>query len=260
MQVCSIVLITYAELLIFSSTWITYSTKPTGPYLYNEPTWMAEFRAHAKDGAVDYINPTHDNDFSINNVLSGFDIRLTDGYETFRSEYMHPTKKNYDTKEYAKAGISHIISNTKWEDVNLPGWDVVMVCDDFKVWANPDYKGRYIINKNVSIHENWRTCNRISLSIPAGATSLTVLESYHKGWRAIIDNQDLRITPTELGGMYIELPEKDCAYNLLLEFRIPYRWVYYPCLLLTAIGLTLIAIYRKKKHHRDSTDKKLSVS
>lgn len=58
MQVCSSVLITYAELLIFSSTWITYSTKPTGPYLYNEPTRMAEFRAHVKDGAVDCINPT----------------------------------------------------------------------------------------------------------------------------------------------------------------------------------------------------------
>ncbi len=247
----SVVLITYMELFIFSTTWITYSTKPSGPYLYNEPTWMAKFRNHVKDGSVVQLNPTSDVDFLINNILSGFDIRLADGYETFRPNYIHPLKKEFDTKEYAKAGISHVISNTKWCDVNLPGWDVVMIHKDFKVWANPDYKGRYLVNQDISIRENWRTYNKINLCIPVGASSLTVLESYHKGWSAIVDNQELSITPTEQGGMYIELPKKDSAYNLLLEFRMPYRWLCYYCMLLTAIGLTIVAIYRKIKLRND---------
>lgn len=244
-QVSIVVLLTFAELLTFASTWITYSPKPDSSYLYNETAWITELRKQVKDGSVIGHNPTSDKDFWINNQLSGFDIRLGDGYETFRPHYLRPTKNDFNTGDYAQAGISHIISNTKWENVDLPGWKEVMTCNGFKVLANPDYRGRYFINQETAIRENWRTCNRIHLSIPAGAKTLTVLESYHKGWKASVGDQGLCIEPTKHGGMQINLPPGDKKYDLLMEFHMPYRWIYHPIMLLTAIGLLVVTLRRK---------------
>lgn len=245
--ITGICLITYAEMLLFSSVWITYSDKPEGSCIYNAPSWLAEAKAHIKDGSVTYIYHSGDRDFLINNQLSSYGIRLVHGYETFQPQYLGAKLGHHsDTKSYAAAGVSHIICDTKWKEPNLPGWDMVMTGKDFKLYANPDYKGRYFIDSETPITANWRTCNRIQLTIPAGSKTLTVLESYHKGWKAYAGTEELVITPTEPGGMIITLPATTQATDVLLEFRMPYRWWYYTIMIMTALGL-IIAIFKQKK-------------
>lgn len=41
-----VVLCTFGEQIVFSSSWIAYSDKPESGYLYKEPEWMSEFRGH----------------------------------------------------------------------------------------------------------------------------------------------------------------------------------------------------------------------
>lgn len=60
-----VVLCTFGEQIVFSSSWIAYSDKPESGYLYKEPEWMSEFRGHVGDGAVVIVNPHNDLDFYV---------------------------------------------------------------------------------------------------------------------------------------------------------------------------------------------------
>ncbi len=242
-----IILLTFSELVLFSTSWITYSDKPSGKYIYNTPAWLPELKNHVKDGSLVAVNPTRDRDFWCHNQLSAFGIRLCHGYETFQPKYLKPLAiSDYDTHDYAQAGISHILSDTKWVKRDFTGWNEVMATNDFSVYANPDYKGRYFVDETTPIRENWRTYNRIHLTIPANSKTLTVLESYHKGWKAYVGGQELAITPTERYGMHITLPENNPGGDVLLEFHTPYRKLYYVIMLLTAIGLGLVVLKQKR--------------
>lgn len=245
--IMGILAITFTELLLFSSTWITYSNKPDGDYVYNTPHWMPELKNHVKDGSLRAINPTKDRDFWCRNHFSTFGIRLSDGYETFQPKYLKPLNPNtYDPQDYAQAAVSHILVDTKWIAPEFPGWSEVMAASDFKLYANPAYRGRYYTDKENYIKENWRTCNRIHLTTPANSQTLTVLESYHKGWRAYTGSQELTITPTERHGMVIQLPDDNPGCDVQLEFHMPYRKWYYVIILLTAIGLIITVLKQKE--------------
>ncbi len=238
---------TLVEQFLFACTWVTYSERPDGNYLYNEPKWMEPLRAEVKDGSVCFVNTVGDKDFLCTNHFSGYDIRIADGYETFRPQYLTPLAANtFEPENYAQAAISHILVDTKWKDASIRGWKLVMQEKDFKLFANPAYKGRYLINDETSIKENWRTCNRIHLSIPEGSKNLTVLESYHDGWKAYAGEQELSITPTERGGMYISLPEANEPYDVLLEFHMPYRKWYYSIMALTALMLVVTLLIQRR--------------
>lgn len=242
-----LVLFTCAEMCSYSSSWITYSDKPGGVYLFDEPKWMPSFRARVEDASVAFARPVVDKDFLCTNHFSGYDIRIADGYETFRPQYLTPLAANtFEPENYAQAAISHILVDTKWKDASIRGWKLVMQEKDFKLFANPAYKGRYLINDETSIKENWRTCNRIHLSIPEGSKNLTVLESYHDGWKAYAGEQELSITPTERGGMYIALPEANEPYDVLLEFHMPYRKWYYSIMALTALMLVVTLLIQRR--------------
>lgn len=246
--IACVALLTYTELLVFSHTWITYSEKPDSPYLYNEPSWMVEFKTHVKDGALAIYNTSGDWDFHNNNHMSTYGIRLADGYETFRPEYLQPLHSHPLTvTNYAEAGISHIICDTKWKDAHFPGWELAMTGPDFKLYANPAYKGRYLLNGTTHITPNKRTSNSIHLTIPDHSQSITILESYHPGWKAYLSGEKLRITPTTHGGMLISLPDADINRDLTLEFHMPYRWWYHSIMLLTLLGLIIVIV--KQKHH-----------
>lgn len=241
-------LLTFIDMLTFSGVWITYSEVPTSSYLYREPVWMSSLKREVRDGSVAVHNPVNDRDFLCLNHLSTYNVRLADGYETFRPEFLQPHERNrFETMDYAQAGISHILSDTKWKETSFPGWKLVMTEKDFKLYANPDYKGRYILDGKHYIKENWRTCNRIHLSIPAGAQSLTILESYHKGWRAYKGESELPIERTDRGGMFIHLPSSSQGDDVLLEFHMPYREVYYPIMVVTALGLLVVAFRQRRK-------------
>lgn len=245
--IAGIIALSFAELIVYSHTWLTYSDKPKGPYIYEAPEWLAEVKEHVKDGSVLVHNPTGDGRFLCNNHLSSFNVRLANGYETIQPQYLHCQNiKIHDTKEYAAAAISHILSQTTWVDRHYPKWKLVMIAKDFKLYQNPDYRGRYFINNEIPIKENWKTYNRIHLTIPPHSNNLTILESYHKGWKASIDGQDVQITRTARGGMYLNVPSSEKAYDLQLEFRMPYREYYYTIMLLTAIGLGFVFFKQKR--------------
>lgn len=244
--------LTLFEQFLFAYTWVSYSDKPESEYLYNEPKWMASLREEIGDGSLSFVNTTGDSDFLGTNHFSGFGVRIADGYETFRPKYLVPLNiGRYDPEDYAKAGISHILVDTKWKDVSIRGWQPVMQEKDFKLYANPAYQGRYLLDNGASIKENWRTCNRIHLSIPQGSKKLTVLESYHDGWKAYADDQELPITSTERGGMDIALPETDGEYDVLLEFHMPYRKWYYSIMALTALMLVVTLVLQRRTSKRN---------
>lgn len=118
---------------------------------------------------------------------------------------------------------------------------------DFKLFENPAYKGRYILNGTTACKPDWRTCNRIHLTIPAHSESLCILESCHKGWKAYMDEQEVAITPTERGGMYLQLSPSDQRRELQLQFRMPSRMIYYPIMGLFALSLLIVAIVQRRR-------------
>ena len=249
--ILSIVGITYVELLVFSSAWVTYSSIPEGPFLYKSPLWMAELKKHVQDGSLAVHNTARDLDFLSANHLSSYGVRLADGYETVRPQYLKPLNGSAMLPEdYALAGISHIMADTKWTDCPVPGWNLVMAEKEFKLYANPVYKGRYLVNGQYPIRENWRTSNRISIRVPAESQTLLVLESFHKGWRAWAGERELAITPTERGGMNLKLPYSSEAYDILLQFRMPYQLECYTLMGITAALLLVVVFWQRKNGAR----------
>ena len=209
---------------------------------------MGALKEHVQDGSVMVFSTVKDRDFLGKNHLSSYDVRQPDGYETFQPEYLRPLNESaQDPEDYAQAGISHIFADTKWVDVSIPGWNLVMTEKEFKLFENPAYQGRYILNGATVCNPNWRTCNRIHLTIPAHSESLCVLESYHEGWKAYIGEQEIAITPTERGGMYMQLPPSDQPYELLMQFRMPYRTLYYPIMGLCALFLLIAVLVQRRR-------------
>ena len=239
----AVLLLTCVEMFVFSLSWVTYSDKPHGPYLYEEPAWMPELRHEVRDGSLAFLLPVADSDFWGNNQFSGYDIRIADGYETFRPKYLLPfNHAEFDARDYAQAGISHIFVDTKWKDVTIPGWREVMNKQNFKLCANPLYQGRYLVDDISPIHADWRTCNRIQLSLPKNSATLTVLESYHPGWKAYCGSEELKITATERGGMRIAIPDNAPSNEVLMVFSMPYHRWYYAIMLLAALTLSIVAV------------------
>lgn len=253
--ILGVVCVTYCELIVFSHSWISYSERIDEPYPYSAPEWMPELKKHVKDGTVSVSNPGSDSDFLLRNHLSVYGVRLADGYETVRPKFIHPLRVNaYEPEDYAQAGISHILTDTKWVDKDFPGWSLVMTGKQFKLYENPAYLGRFIVDDAVPLVENWRTCSRIHLTIPAHAKKLSVLESYHKGWSACAGGRELEIQRSERGGMDVVLPPSDGACEVLLEFHMPYRTWYHSIMFLTAIFLAIVAMIQVKRRNRFSQE------
>lgn len=117
-----VVLCTFGEQLVFSSSWLAYSDKPESGCLYKEPKWMPEFRGHVGDGAVVIVNPHNDLDFLCTNHLSTYGIRLASGYETVQPKYLRPLSDgHYHPKDYAMAGISHLLCDARAGNHALTG-------------------------------------------------------------------------------------------------------------------------------------------
>lgn len=141
-----VVLCTFGEQIVFSSSWIAYSDKPESGYLYKEPEWMSEFRGHVGDGAVVIVNPHNDLDFLCTNHLSTYGIRLASGYETVQPRYLRPLSDgHYYPKDYAMAGISHLLCDAKAGRPSFDGWNLVQETEDFFLLENPLYRGRYFV-------------------------------------------------------------------------------------------------------------------
>lgn len=241
-----VVLLSFAELVVFSVSWVSYSKTPDSEYVYRVPEWIKKLRKRISDGSVIVYNPKPDFDFVLNNLLSSYDIRQASGYETVRPSYLTPLNgKKHDPCDFALAGISHVIGDTKWGDFDFAGWNTVMCEDEFKVLENPEYKGRYIIDGEFYIRERKRTPNRIYLSIPANSSEITILESFHKGWKAYLSGREVDIKRTERGGMSVAYPKTKHEEEMLLEFHMPYRSWYYA--VMACVFCLLIVVFVKQK-------------
>lgn len=241
----SVVALTFAELMIFAHPWLSYSKATDGPYLYQAPEWLAKLKGHVGTGALATHSAEGDKDFLCLNHLASYGIHLADGYETVRPKYLRPLKNDFDTKDYAAAGISHILADTKWAIPNIPGWQPVMIEKNFMLFSNPDYRGKYLLNGRTSIKPTSRTCSQLQFDLPPHSHDLTLLQSYHLGWKAYIDTQELPITPTEHYGMNIKLPDSEQTTTLKLEFHMPWQKRYYSIMALTALILGITA-WRQK--------------
>lgn len=141
-----VVLCTFGEQIVFSSSWIAYSDKPESGCLYREPEWMPEFRGHVGDGAVVIVNPHNDLDFLCTNHLSTYGIRLASGYETVQPKYLRPLSDgHYHPEDYSMAGISHLLCDSRAGKPDFDGWILVQETEDFFLLENPLYRGRYFV-------------------------------------------------------------------------------------------------------------------
>ncbi|UQT45506.1 hypothetical protein M5E88_04595 [Akkermansia muciniphila] len=107
---------------------------------------MPEFRGHVGDGAVVIVNPHNDLDFLCTNHLSTYGIRLASGYETVQPKYLRPLSDgHYHPEDYAMAGISHLLCDSRAGKPDFDGWILVQETEDFFLLENPLYRGRYFV-------------------------------------------------------------------------------------------------------------------
>lgn len=251
-----VALCTFGEQLVFSSSWLAYADKPATVYLYAEPEWLPELRQNVKDGSVEIVNPHGDLDFLCTNHLSTYGIRLAGGYETVQPKWLKPLGQGYDPEDYAKAGISHLLYDAQARIPILKGWRLVQKTSGFYLLANTEYRGRYFIQSGAddvfrSVNLDWRTCNKMHFTVPAGTRKLIVLESYSRGWSARMKGGGkIPVERTERNGLQIPVPDTGRETGILLQYHTPYRAWYYGIMGGTAIFLILTILYQRWKRYR----------
>ena len=88
------------------------------------------------------------------------------------------------------AGISHLLCDARAGKPRLDGWILVQETGNFFLLENPLYRGRYFVraqgeeNHFSPVVPDWRTNNKIHVTVPSGTKELSVLESYSRGWSA----------------------------------------------------------------------------
>ena len=253
-----VVLCTFGEQIVFSSSWIAYSDKPESGYLYKEPEWMSEFRGYVGDGAVVIVNPHNDLDFLCTNHLSTYGIRLASGYETVQPRYLRPLSDgHYYPKDYAMAGISHLLCDAKAGRPSFDGWNLVQETEDFFLLENPLYRGRYFVrtqgekNHFSPVVLDWRTNNKIHVTVPPGTKELSVLESYSRGWSARTGKgEELPLSSTERYSILVSVPDSEQQTEILLQYHTPYREWYYSMMGGTALFLLVAALLQRRVNIR----------
>lgn len=227
LHVWVLVLITFAELGLFASTWITFARRSEGSFPYSEPPWMTEVRREV--GAGRLVVFTRKNfDFYQLNTGSVYDLRHADGYETVTPKRIDPyPARDWDPDAFASTGVSHVLVPGEAVPGVLAGWDPVLSRDGFVLLANPSFIGLSLVADGQGVMRpiapSSRTPNRMTFHLPAGSTLLEIKESHARGWRYRFNGGGWQaVEPSAVGGHRVELPGQEES-TVELRYEPPFR-------------------------------------
>ena len=183
---------------------------------------------------------------------------LASSYETFQPRYLRPLSDgHYYPKDYAMAGISHLLCDAKAGRPSFDGWNLVKETEDFFLLENPLYRGRYFVrtqgekNHFSPVVPDWRTNNKIHVTVPPGTKELSVLESYSRGWSARTGKgEELPLSSTERYSILVSVPDSEQQTEILLQYHTPYREWYYSMMGGTALFLLVAALLQRRVNIR----------
>ena len=151
------------------------------------------------------------------------------------------------------AGISHLLCDARAGKPSLDGWNLVQETEDFFLLENPLYRGRYFVrtqeegNHFSPVVPDWRTNNKIHVTVPPGTKELSVLESYSKGWSARSGKgEELPLSSTERYSILVFVPDSEQQTEILLQYHTPYRGWYYSIMGGIALFLLVTAFLQRR--------------
>jgi hypothetical protein len=227
-------LTTFGELMLFSSTWITWSPKPAGDDLYETPEWIISLRDEVGYGAL-RAHSRSDFDYLQLNTPTAYGIRFAEGYDTVTpARINHRPAPDWEPGAFAASGISHIIADPERDPGDLPGWNVVQRTEEYILYRNPQFQGTHLVDLGndglTPIEPTFITPNRRVFDLPAATSGITLLESHNPGWRYSIDGgRWQKVAATENGAMSIAIDPAGALRTLTVQYRPAfqsfYRWV-----------------------------------
>ena len=255
----AVILCSLGEQLLVQATWVHYADKPESAGLYREPEWLPHLKQQVGDGSVLCYTSHRDKDYFHDNHLSSFGIKQAEGYETVRPKRLHALQDILTHPEAAaKAGISHLLVNPRQQLPETKGWNLVENTSRYVLFANPHYRGRYFANgpateESAVVHPNWLTYNKMDFTVPPGASSLDILESYSEGWTARINGGvPVPVECSENYGIIVPLPVSDTPAHVLLQYRDHRQNTYYCIILATLLLICAACLWRHVKKRPSS--------
>jgi hypothetical protein len=252
-----VALCTFGEILLFSSTWISFSDKPKDDVLYAEPTWATRLKNEVKDGTILCLDRS-DFDYMQLNTPSTYGIRFAEGYETITPRRIDPASDGkHDPARCAASGISHLLVSPEKDPGSVEGWEKAVDSKEFVLYRNPVFQGICIAEtiggNTLPLAAELKTANTREILLPANIKALTLTESFNPGWKYSIDGLAWHpVRETALHGIRIDLenPTRAESTRLHLQYHPAYQPYYRTVISITAIGLLGFAALRSRRKAR----------
>jgi hypothetical protein len=260
-----IALCAFGEILLFASTWITFSSKPAGNGLYAEPAWATRLKKEAGHGTILCLDRS-DFDYMQLNTPSAYGIRFAEGYETVTPHRIDPSAGNrFDPIDCASSGISHILVSPEKDPGSIPGWLKVVDSTDFILYKNPAFQGigfaELADGTQWPLSVEFNSANRRKIQLPPTVKSVTLLESFNPGWQYSADGRFWQpVQESEAHAMRIDLtnPTQAAPGRILLQYRPTYQSYYRPVIGLTLAGLVGLGLIQRSQDRHKATARTIS--
>ncbi len=199
-----LVLCLFAEMFVWSRTWVTFSAKPDDRALslYPLPEWAESLRSEMSGGGFLWIEGARrDFDFFQPNVQSGIGISSLQGYETIRPKSLDVSglTGDFNPNVFAETGVSHVLVSSE-DDVpdGLSRWSRVFHTDDFTLFRNPAFLGRFHAvladGSSVPVSDLSNSPNRHTFTLPSETVELSIDEPYNRKWKVRMEEESLQNT------------------------------------------------------------------
>jgi hypothetical protein len=252
-----VALCAFGEILLFASTWITFSDKPAGGGLYSEPAWATRLKKEAGPGTILCLDRS-DFDYMQLNTPNVYGIRFAEGYETITPRRIDPASDGkHDPARCAASGISHLLVSPEKDPGSVEGWEKAVDSKEFVLYRNPVFQGICIAEtiggNTLPLAAELKTANTREILLPANIKALTLTESFNPGWKYSIDGLAWHpVRETALHGIRIDLenPTRAESTRLHLQYHPAYQPYYRTVISITAIGLLGFAALRSRRKAR----------
>lgn len=244
----------FGEMLLFSSTWLTFSKTPEGDGLYHEPAWAKQLKQEVGSGSI-LCYDRSDFDYMQLNTPSVYGIRFAEGYETVTPKRINPyLDPPFDPQRCADSGISHILASPLQAPTAIEGWEKTIETKEFVLFKNPIFQGIASASLTDGTHlpvtVGFTSPNRREIPLPAKAKSIQLLESFNPGWKYSTDGKSWQpVQESQIHGIRIELANSTQSEpkRLLLQYRPIYQSYYRSVIGLTLAGLIGLSFIQRSK-------------
>jgi hypothetical protein len=237
---------------------MTFSPQPSGKGLYEEPAWATRLKEEVGSGTILCLDRS-DFDYMQLNTPSTYGIRFAEGYETVTPRRIDPNSGDrFDPQRCADTGISHVLASPLKDPGRLTGWNRIIDSKEFVLYRNPLFQGiasaELVDGTLMPVTALFESPNRREILLPAGVTTLTLLESFNPGWKFSTDGTTwLSPIESEVHGMRIELenPSSQENFPVLLQYHPTYQPYYRSVIGITLAGLIGFSLIRAGRGCRE---------